>query len=63
MKSEFTLTVPLEISKIVYFTSSIIINIFVFHVRSKFPVKLICFIILGSISNAFCLLRLIAIKI
>ena len=52
-----TFTVPCEKSKTVYFASSIMKNIVVFPVLSKFAVKLIYWIALGSGSNACCLLK------
>ena len=55
-----TLTFPCEKSKMVSFDSSIIKNIFVFAVQSKFPVKTICCIALGSVAIACCLLKSIS---
>ena len=54
-------TVPCEKSKIVYFVSSIMKNIFVFLFRARLHVKLICCIAFGSASRACCLLKSIAI--
>ena len=50
-----TLTVPCEKSKMVSFASSIMKNIEGPAARSKFPVKLICYIAFGSASSACCL--------
>ena len=52
-----TFTVPCEKSKMVSFASSIMNNIVVFLSRSRFAVKLIFFIAVGSASSACCLLR------
>ena len=56
-----TFTVSCEKSKTVSFASSIIKNIVLFPVLSKFAVKLICWIGVGSASRACCLLKSIAI--
>ena len=56
-----TFTVPFEKSKMVSFASSIMKNIVALSSRSRFPVKLICFLALGSASNAYCLLNSAAI--
>ena len=53
--------VPCEKSKTVSFASSIIKNIVLFPVLSKFAVKLICWIAVGSASRACRLLKSIAI--
>ena len=58
-----TFTVPCEHSKIVSFACSIIKKIVVFPSLSKLAVKLISWISLGSASNAYCLLRSIAINL
>ena len=50
-----TLAAPCERSKIVSFLSSRMKNIVA--ARSKFPVKLICWIALGSASRAYCFLK------
>ena len=50
-------TVPYEKSKTVFFASSIMKNIVVFPALSKFAVKLICWMALGSASNACSLLK------
>ena len=50
-------TVPSEKPKTVSFASSIIKNIVAPSPQSKFPVKLICFIALGSASSPRCLLK------
>ena len=49
-----TPTVLCKKSKIVSFVSSIMKNMVVFPPRSKFPVKLICWIAFGSASSACC---------
>ena len=51
---------PCEKSKIVSFTYSIMKNIFVCPALSRFAVKLICCIALGSASSACCLLKSVA---
>ena len=53
-----TFTVPCEKSKIVSFASSIMKTT---SARSRFPVKLICFIAFGSASSAYCLLKSVAV--
>ena len=52
-----TFTVPCEKSNIVFFAFSRMKKILVFPALSKFDVKLICWIALGSASNAGCLLK------
>ena len=52
-----TFTVPCEKSKMVSFAFSIMQNIIASSSRSRFPVKLICCIALGSASSACCLLK------
>ena len=56
-----TLTVPCEKFKIVSFDSSIMKSIAVCPARSRFSVKLICYIPFGSASRACYLLESIAI--
>ena len=56
-----TFTVPCEKSKTFSFASSRTKKIIVLFARSKFAVELICWIALGSTSNACCLLKYIAI--
>ena len=51
-----TFTVPFEKSKTFSFASSIMKNVVVFLVPSKFAVKLFCWIALGSASRACYLL-------
>ena len=55
-----TFTVPCEKSKTVSFASSVIKNIVVFPALSKFALKLICWITVGSVSRTY-LLKSIAI--
>ena len=50
-------------SKTVSFASSIMKNICVLPSQSRFPVKLTCFIVFGSASNFFSLLKSIAISL
>ena len=52
-----------EKSKMVSFASSIMEKIVVFSRRHKFLVKLICCMVFGSASSAFCLLKSISIVI
>ena len=54
-----TFTVPCQKSKTVSFASSIVKETAVFSALSIFAVKLICWIALGSISIAYCLLELL----
>ena len=54
-------TVPCEKSKTVSFASSRMKKILLLFGRSKFAVKLICWIALGSTSNAYCLVKSIGI--
>ena len=56
-----TFTVPWEKSKMVSFGSSIKKNIVAHSARSRFPLKLICYIAFGSVSSACCLLKYITI--
>ena len=56
-----TFTVSCENSKAVSFASSIIKNVVAFPALSKFAVKLTCWIVLGSASSDWCLLKSIAI--
>ena len=51
-----TFTVPFEKSKTFSFASSIMKNVVIFLVPSKFAVKLFCWIALGSASRACYLL-------
>ena len=53
--------VPCGKSNKVCFACSIMKNIVLFPALSKLSVKLICWIALGSASNAYCLLKSIAI--
>ena len=53
--------VPCEKWKMFSFTSSIMKNSIVFPSHSRFPVKLICFIVFGSTSSSCRLLKSIAI--
>ena len=52
---------PCKKSKTVSFASSGMKKIVVFLAQSKFQVKLVCLIALGSSSRAYCLLKSIAI--
>ena len=56
-----TFMAPCEKSKIISFASSGMKKIVVFLAQSKFQVKLVCLIALGSSSRAYCLLKSIAI--
>ena len=56
-----TLTVPCEKSKMACITSSIMKNINLVFLPSRFPVKLIYCIAFGLVSSACCLLKFIAI--
>ena len=58
-----TFTVPCEISKTVSFASSVMKNIVPPAARSKFAVKLICWVSLGPASRAYCLRKSIAINL
>ena len=56
-----TLTVPCDKSKMISFTSSIMKNINLSLLPSRFRVKLVCYIAFGSASSACCLLKSISI--
>ena len=57
----FTFTISCEMSNTISFPSSIMKNIVVFPALSKLVSKLICWIVLGSVSRASCLLKSILI--
>ena len=58
-----TLMVPCEKSKMVSFASSVTKKIVAFAGLSKFPVKLIYCIALGSVLSVFCLLNSCAVNL
>ena len=57
------LTVPCQKSRVVFFASSIIRDIFVFPAWSKFCMKLICWMGFGSASSFCCLFKSIKSKL
>ena len=59
----YTLTLFCEKTKMVSLASLIMKNIIVFPIQSKFPIKLICCVALGSATSVFCLLKSIAINL